>query len=85
MKIINFRQEDTCYRWKDNSVKMERSELWGEPEANGTSVLGYCRRFLEGGEDETVHVFYLYGQGGVGKTFACGEIAGKLSAAPYES
>lgn len=82
MKILEFRLEDICYMWKDRDVRMERDDLWGDPEENGESILGYCRKFSER-EDGNAHVVYYYGQGGMGKSFVCGEIAVKLQDAPY--
>lgn len=84
MKIVSFRQEDICYMWKDRQIKIDRSDVWGNPAENGKSLLAFCRDFSETEGDETAHVVYLYGQGGVGKSFACGEVAGKLLESPYQ-
>ncbi|MCM1026016.1 MAG: hypothetical protein NC432_06245 [Roseburia sp.] len=84
MKILEYRQEELCYMWKDRQVRMEREDLWGSPEENRGSILGYCRDFSEEEEDDNAHVVYYYGQGGIGKSFVCGEIARRLSEVPYE-
>ena len=46
-------------------IKIDRSDVWGDPWENRESLLMYCRKFSEVGDDETAHVVYLYGQGGV--------------------
>lgn len=86
MKIMNIQQEDICYRWKNSSLRIDRSDVWGDPEENGNSLLRYCRDFLTAKKDETVHVVYLHGQGGLGKTFVCREIAKSLleDGSPYK-
>lgn len=82
---MNIQQEDICYRWKNSSLRIDRSDVWGDPEENGNSLLRYCRDFLTAKKDETVHVVYLHGQGGLGKTFVCREIAKSLrDSSPYK-
>lgn len=83
MKIVDFRREDICYKFKDSSIKMDRMDVWGEPEENSESLLTYCRKYVEPDDDKTAHLVYLYGQGGVGKSFACGELVKKLQNEPY--
>lgn len=85
MKIMNIQQEDICYRWKDSSLRIDRSDVWGDPEKNRNSLLRYCRNFLATKKDETVHVVYIHGQGGLGKTFVCRQIAKSLlDSNPYK-
>lgn len=83
MKIVDFRREEICYQFKDSSIKMERIDVWGKPEDQKESLLAYCQKYSELDDNETVHLVYLYGQGGVGKSFACSEMEKKLQAAPY--
>ena len=83
MKIIKFRQEELCCMWKDSQIKMDRADVWGDPNENGDSLLAHCQRFLDGRGDEDAHVVHMFGQGGVGKSFVCREIAGILSKDPY--
>ncbi len=83
MKIIKFRQEELCCMWKDSRVKMDRADVWGAPHENGDSLLTHIQGFLDGGGDDNAHVVHMFGQGGVGKSFVCREIAGILSKDPY--
>lgn len=92
MKILNFKQDYICYMWRDNQIRMERNDLWGDPEENSGSILAYCQKFSETEESEKTgedkkgaiaHVVYYYGQGGIGKSFVCREVARKLLAASY--
>ncbi len=83
MKIIKFRQEELCCMWKDSRVKMDRSDVWGAPDDNGGSLLTHIQGVLDGEGDDNAHVVHMFGQGGVGKSFVCREIAGILAKAPY--
>lgn len=83
MKIINFRQEDTCYMHKDGQLRIERSDIWGKPEENSDSLLRDCEKFLAC-EDDTVHVVYLYGQGGEGKSYVFRKITDRLLGGDYQ-
>lgn len=79
MKITDFRQEDICWMCRDDRIMIDRSDLWGDSEKNKQSLLAYGRDFAESADgDRTVHVIYLYGQGGVGKSFVCREIRERL-------
>lgn len=78
MKIINLRQENICYMLKDEAVKIDRSDVWGDPEIEERSLLSWCKQIMNADEDGTARVLYLYGQGGVGKSFVCGEILKRL-------
>lgn len=84
MKIVHFKQENVCCMLKDNQIKIDRSDIWGEPQESKESLLAYCQKFCEAGDDETAHVVYLYGQGGVGKSFVCREVSEKLQEAYQE-
>lgn len=80
MKIIDFRQENICWMCRDDRIMIDRSDLWGDPEKNTQSLLVYGRDFAEAdADDRTAHVIYLYGQGGVGKSFVCREVCERLS------
>ena len=77
MKIIEFRQKNVCYMSKNRELRIDRSDVWGSPEENPESVMaGYSNFAVQ--KDDTVHVVYMYGQGGIGKTFVCREIREKL-------
>ena len=69
---------------KDNQIKIDRSDIWGEPQENRESLLAYCQKFCEAEDDGTAHVVCLYGQGGVGKSFVCREVSEKLQEAYQE-
>lgn len=69
--------------WKDSQIKMDRADVWGDPNENGDSLLAHCQRFLDGRGEEDAHVVHMFGQGGVGKSFVCREVAGILSKDPY--
>lgn len=77
MKIIEFRQENICYLSKNKNLKIERDDIWGNPKENKESLLAYYQKAAES-RDDIVHVLYLYGQGGIGKSFVCTQLAEKL-------
>lgn len=83
MKIIEFRQKNVCYMSKNRELRIDRSDVWGSLEENPESVMaGYSNFAVQ--KDDTVHVVYMYGQGGIGKTFVCREIREKLEKMPCE-
>lgn len=83
MKIDEARLDEICYMWKNNQIRLERNDVWGDPNKNSESVLKYCEKFSEDGGNGIARIVYLYGQGGMGKSFACGEIAERLKKSPY--
>lgn len=84
MQILDFSQTDVCYMMKDKEIKIDRSDIWGDSFENKESLLSYCQKFIETRNEKTAHVIYLHGQGGIGKTFACREVAAKLQESIFQ-
>lgn len=77
MKIIEFKQVNISYLSKDRELKIECDDMWGNPEENKESLLAYYQR-ARAAHDDTVHAVYLYGQGGMGKSFVFKQLTEKL-------
>lgn len=83
MKVIEFKQENICYMFKNKDIRIERDDIWGGQEEYPESIMSYYNLFSIK-RDDTVRVVYMYGQGGIGKTFVCQEIKERMEKLPCE-